>query len=180
MDDLDKHVSFWDKRAGEFIKKGLIENVPLLLKTINKYSKDSFKLLEVGCGEGRLMNETEAYGVDFSPKMLEKNDYYPTRAKLAMAQNLPFSDNYFDVAYTHSCFMHLPFDQISDAISEIQRVAKIIIICEWQGAEGEVSYYNQSLCSAGCYSHDYKKLFDAKLLETIDANDNVKIWVFEK
>lgn len=156
---MDKHINYWDRRAGEFKSKGLVEDIPKLLEVVEKYSDSNSKLLEVGCGAGRLLEPTGAIGVDFSERMLKKNKFYPEKAYLARAENLPFEDNSFDIAFTHSCFMHIPSNKIKEAISEIQRVANIVILAEYTRGK--------RVLKSRDFRHNYKKLFSMKLVEEI-------------
>lgn len=178
---MDKYADYWGSRAGEFLRKGLIEDVPALLKTIERYSKDGAKLLEVGCGAGRMLEPTGATGIDFSEEMLKKNKFYPERAKHATAEDLPFEDKEFDIAFTHSCFMHIPMNIIEDSVREIQRVAKIVILSEWNNKDGEIREYmlpnNERL--AGVFGHDYVDLFRMPLVEEIKLPDARQILVFK-
>ncbi|MCK4919013.1 MAG: class I SAM-dependent methyltransferase [Candidatus Pacebacteria bacterium] len=85
------------------------------------------KILEVGCGTGLILQETqkkalEAIGIDISEKMLDlakKNKLY---VKKANATSIPFPDNYFDVVYSFKVLPHI--ENIDLAIREMRRVTK--------------------------------------------------------
>lgn len=86
------------------------------------------KLLDVGAGNGffsyyfdRICQVT---AIDYSKKMIELN---PVRNKLVMdANNLEFTDNYFDIVF-ESCLLH-HVDNDNRIISEMKRVTKNYIV----------------------------------------------------
>ena len=106
-------------------------------KISEPYIKPDSKILDLGCGTGgltfnfsSLLNENgEINGVDISPKMIEvanltKEKYYSKSKNINFilneADNLPFPDNYFNLAVCLNSFHHY-FSQ-RDVIYEISRV----------------------------------------------------------
>jgi len=86
------------------------------------------KLLDVGCGNGFFTfyfdRICDAYGVDYSEKMLSMN---PVKKTFLMdASNLKFDDNSFDVVFCHALLHHV--DKIDRVIQEMKRVSKKYVI----------------------------------------------------
>jgi len=99
----------------QFIQK----NIPL--------TKDT-TLLDVGCGNGfftyYFAKICQVTGLDFSKQMLSINPHY--RLVYSDAENLPFSDESFDITFCASLLHHL--GDPGKAIQEMKRVAKKYII----------------------------------------------------
>lgn len=112
-------------------------------------------LLDVGCGTGFLFEQlqkakpAEYYGLDLSPEMLKA-----ARSKFGSAvsftagssDELPFSDNFFDVVTCIQSFHHYPYPE--KAMSEACRVLKPggIYILSDTGMGGPVKwFYNKVL-----------------------------------
>jgi len=78
-------------------------------------ASDGNKVLDVGCGNGRLINEIsrkidiEAFGVDISPKMIEvcKQRYTGISFEVSNGQELPYGDSSFDVLVICCALHHL-------------------------------------------------------------------------
>lgn len=91
------------------------------------------RLLEIGCGLGTDLLQfarggAEVAGVDLTPVSIElvKTRFamagLPVNAQVADAENLPFSDNSFDVVYSFGVLHHTPDTQ--KAVDEVLRVLK--------------------------------------------------------
>jgi ubiquinone/menaquinone biosynthesis C-methylase UbiE len=89
------------------------------------------RLLDVGCGPGILLSQLsgtrfELHGVDQSPTMIaaakEVVLAHPDNLVVGWAQNLPFTDNYFDVVLALGVLEYVPC--VEDALAELYRVAK--------------------------------------------------------
>lgn len=102
--------------------------------------KDNEKILDLGCGNGRLFElfkdkNIEYLGVDSSPKFIEiATKKYGDYFKVADAFNLPFSNSSFDSVWSVAFLHHIPSKQLRiKALGEIKRIlkkdGKIIITC---------------------------------------------------
>jgi SAM-dependent methyltransferase len=89
------------------------------------------RLLDVGCGDGFFMfyfdRICDAYGVDYSERLLRKN---PSRKTFRMdAHSLDFEDNSFDVVFCHSLLHHV--EDPDRVVREMVRVSrKHVVILE--------------------------------------------------
>jgi ubiquinone/menaquinone biosynthesis C-methylase UbiE len=113
------------------------------LKPLSKYAKDNFKILDLGCGSGRLYHLFEEFqgvdyvGVDQSEGQIEiaKEKFPELDFQVAEMKELPFTDNEFDIIYCIATFHHLP-DEASriKSLNEMKRVLKTggqIIMTNW-------------------------------------------------
>jgi len=116
------------------------------LEFIKDYAKDGDRILDYGCGNGRLLEllnglDTEYFGVDISQKLIEvaSSRYQGSKIhfqKIGSSQViLPFSDSYFNTIYCIAVFHHIPDSQYRlSLIKELQRVLEPgghIIITVW-------------------------------------------------
>ena len=82
------------------------------------------RLLDVGCGDGFFTfyfdKICDAYGVDYSERLLRKN---PSRKTFRMdAHSLDFDDNSFDVVFCHSLLHHV--EDPDRVVREMARVSR--------------------------------------------------------
>ncbi len=126
----------WDARAGTYdekrfdyfrwMQKRLVSLIDL---------KEGQRLLDMGCGTGwaikyaaGLVNGNgEFYGVDLSPKMIEKATTNAAGLKnihfvQANTEALPFEDNFFDTIICSNSFHH--YFNPKKVLSEVRRVLK--------------------------------------------------------
>lgn len=106
------------------------------------------KVLDIGCAMGycvaRLRKRgVDAWGVDVSKYALSQaSDEVKPYLKLASADNLPFKDKEFDIAFSASTFEHLPSEILAKAIAEVVRVAKRGIIAV---TPGDDPYFDEDI-----------------------------------
>ncbi|MDD5145959.1 MAG: class I SAM-dependent methyltransferase [Candidatus Pacebacteria bacterium] len=116
--------------------------LPEDIKSFGKYVKDGDKVLDLGCGNGRLAElffnkKAEYIGVDNSEKLIEiaKKRYPQCKFIASSAFNLPFSDNYFDEIFSLAVFHHIPSQEFRlQFLSEAKRVLKpggLLILTVW-------------------------------------------------
>jgi 2-polyprenyl-3-methyl-5-hydroxy-6-metoxy-1,4-benzoquinol methylase len=93
-----------------------------------RYGKRGARLLEVGSGMGHLAGQLEdtfeTYGIDLNHWAVDQSKSVVTKTQLhtASAQELPFSDNSFNVVIIKHIVEHLPDPQ--KAIQEIGRITE--------------------------------------------------------
>jgi len=116
------------------------------LEFIGDYAKDGDKILDFGCGNGRLLElllpkvkPSEYVGVDTSQKLIDiaKSKYSSEVIKfqkIATSENLPLENNYFNIIYSIAVFHHFPKEHAKKMAQELHRVIKpegYIIITVW-------------------------------------------------
>ncbi len=146
---MENVKKFWEERSKKYLTQPegvLFKSFP---KEINSYihqwmlsqiiskilPSKSLKVLDVGCGYGRLAQpllkrfpKVVVYGIDVAPtsiKLFNKNLRPRGRAKVADVRKVPFKNEYFDVVFMVTTLMYLPSknDQ-KKAIKELFRVLK--------------------------------------------------------
>ena len=109
---------------------------------ISKYVNDNEKVLDLGCGNGRLyelfQDKTIDYcGVDFSEKLIDiaKKRYPQFKFQVADALNLPFPADYFDKVFSIAVLHHIPSKELRlKFLQEVRRVLKpegILVLSVW-------------------------------------------------
>jgi ubiquinone/menaquinone biosynthesis C-methylase UbiE len=109
-------------------KRAYLSNDILALK---KYFTPGDKVLDLGCGNGRLYdlfeNQADYIGVDGSEELLKTAQMLHPKAKFQVVDffHLPIADNSFDKIYCLSVLHHIPSeDYRAKVIKEISRVLK--------------------------------------------------------
>ena len=86
------------------------------------------KVLDVGCGEGKLVKLLRDEGIEASGIDIEGNGKYASRwCGYGDALEIPFPNNYFDVVASNDFFEHLEGDEVLIVYSEMQRVGKQVV-----------------------------------------------------
>lgn len=133
-DVLDRKARFFDRWALTYdwllpsvfyqaVHQRLLEYVQL---------PEAAVVLDIGCGTGRLLNRLAArypdlrgYGLDLAPVMLQQarrsNQHRPRLIfKQGRSDAIPFSDNFFNAAFSTISFLHYPDPQA--VMGEVYRV----------------------------------------------------------
>lgn len=111
-------------------------------KTLAKYSKKGDKVLDLGCGNGRLYQILEEKQVDYtgtdqSTELLKIAQQKNPQLKFIEAEmtSLPFADNEFDIIYCIAVFHHLPDEESRvKALGEMKRVLRsggLAVVVNW-------------------------------------------------
>lgn len=115
------------------------------LEFIGEYVKKGDRVLDFGCGNGRLLElldveNIEYHGVDISQKLIEHaQEQYGNPSiefkKIAVQGSLPFIDEYFNTAFSIAVFHHFPSGDFRlQKAKEIYRVTKPggkIVVTVW-------------------------------------------------
>jgi len=121
-------------------------------KEFQKYIGEGRRVLDVGCGNGRLSllvenKKAEYIGTDNNPEFLKiaKKNFPEREFVLGDMLSLPFDKESFDVVFCVAAFHHLPdTDTRQKALSEMARVMKPggrIIITSWLFFHGKYVRY---------------------------------------
>ncbi|MFC1756507.1 class I SAM-dependent methyltransferase [Patescibacteria group bacterium] len=103
------------------------------LEFIGDYAKNGDKILDYGCGNGRLLElltdkDIEYVGVDVSQKLINiaKEKYHAENIefhKISSSRSLSFPDNYFNAVYSIAVFHHIPGEkERKRVVKELYRV----------------------------------------------------------
>ena len=93
-------------------------------KSLLEETKSS-KILEIGKGTGTLESIMERQGYDYTTIDIDRSlspDFVGDITKL------PFKDNSFDTVCAFEVLEHIPFEEFTSAISEMNRVAKKYVV----------------------------------------------------
>ena len=124
------------------------ELIPLM-----KYVQPGDKILDLGCGNGRLFSllkdrNIEYIGVDSSKELIkiakEKNKEGTPKFIVEEALDLPFSENYFDKIYSIAVLHHIPsHDFRLEFLREAKQILKskgLLILTVWNLAGRKVGF----------------------------------------
>lgn len=112
------------------------------LNIFGKYIKEGEKVLDLGCGNGRLLDlfkdkKIDYIGIDNSEKLIEiaKKKCPDAKFQVADALNLSFPDNYFDKIFSIAVLHHIPSEEFRlQSLKEAKRVLKpggLLILTVW-------------------------------------------------
>lgn len=112
-----------------------------VVQTISNIEKSSLSIIDIGCGLGhqmaRIKNQLDncfqwVEGIDWSPATYEyhqNNAASPyDKVKLCSSEKLPYDDQSFDIALSMENMEHLYGLKSIEAIQEMARIAKYILI----------------------------------------------------
>lgn len=118
------------------------------LEKVNDYVKNGDRILDWGCGHGRLLlvfknKKIEYIGADFSSKILKiaKKNFPEHEFRLLNELSLPFSDNFFNVICCIAAFHHIPSHELRlKLLKEFSRTLKkngFLILTSWYFYKGK-------------------------------------------
>ena len=105
-----------------------------ILKELDELDVKDKSVLEIGLGQGadsmQLINRSAIYhGIDLTEESVRRVkerfqlfDKHYREVQVANAEQIPYSDNYFDLVYSHGVIHHSP--RIESIVAEIYRVLK--------------------------------------------------------
>jgi len=134
-------VNTFDDERDEFLyqrEKHKIES-NFLIRAIKRINKNKLKILDVGCGTGRMLpsifsqnKNIEYFGLDSSKEMTKilnekaKKMKIQKRVKIVIgdATKILFKDNSFDLVFSYHLLWHVPKEDEKKMLSEMIRVTK--------------------------------------------------------
>lgn len=177
------------KKAEELLKKGR-EDYNLIaghfsqtrkylwedFKYFGEYVKAGDRVLDAGCGNGRLSEifqkiKVDYIGLDSSPNLirLAKRLYPEYKFIVGEITNLPFAENSFAAVFSVAVFQHLPSRKLRlRALKDIYRVLRpggFFIMTNWNLWQGQFRGLR--------FKYNFKKIFG---LNKMDFNDFLKAW----
>jgi ubiquinone/menaquinone biosynthesis C-methylase UbiE len=127
----------WKGKDGESWEQRTFDAIPVILNaTVLSALPGRGRVLEIGCGVGRLLAPMakqgfyEAIGIDISPSMVKFSETYlkgveNARVFLCDGQTIEFEDKHFDFVYSMIAFQHIPYRAaIQNYLRETYRVLK--------------------------------------------------------
>lgn len=151
----------------EYAERFGITQTELLTHLFEDFDRDA-RILEVGCGVGvqleilRRMGFDNLYGLDIQQVALQimtdtRSYICPIRG---IAEQLPFTDNSFDVIYTIDLLIHVPPEIIERVLDEIFRCSRRYIMGSeyYDTTQTELLYCGQR---GILWKDDYSKLYEA-------------------
>lgn len=129
----DFQASTYDDKVRADLNKDYIrENYFQILDGVIEFAQfeQGMKVLDIGIGTGLLTERMplglELYGIDISPKMMEKLREKNLSVKLAVGsfRDIPYSKLFFDRIISTFAFHHLTPEEKEDAFTEMDRVLK--------------------------------------------------------
>jgi len=160
----------YDKIAEDFSRTR--KNVWEEFKPLANYVSMGDKVLDLGCGNGRLVElffgkPIEYFGIDNSQKLIEiAKSKYPQQEFLVFdGLKIPFEDNFFDKIFCVAVLHHIPGKQLrQEFLNEARRVlkpgGKLVLTTWylWQKVTGWCLFFKYTL----------KKLFGKSELDFFD------------
>ena len=132
---------------------------------------DNSKILDIGCAKGFMMHDlsllipgAEIKGIDVSNYAKENAiESMQDNIVVANANNLPFTDDYFDLVIAINTLHNLPLIDCKQAFREINRVTKnnsFVMNDAWRDAKGKQSMLKWNLTALTYMScDDWEELF---------------------
>lgn len=126
----EKGLDYESTMPDQYVRKKEIETI---LETLSAINNKNIKILEIGCGNGVLLNElhknnyTSVTGIDFLDEFvkLSKSRDLPYKIEVGDIRALKFDDSTFDVVIAERVIINLlNLDHQNKAFSEVCRVLK--------------------------------------------------------
>lgn len=137
---LEENRQTYNEVAGEFNRTR--NKYDPMIDELKGYIKDGERVLDLGCGSGRLYqlftNKNIDYiGVDFAENLVKiAKEKYGDYFEVADILSLPFSDQYFDSVWSIAVLHHIPTIELRKrALGEIKRVLRPggrVIVTVWK------------------------------------------------
>ncbi len=133
------------------------------LQVFIPYIKDGFKVLDLGCGNARVLKlfkdnnkEIEYTGIDFSDKLIKEaqTDFPEAKFKVSDMTEVDFSKESFDVVLMVASFHHLETKQ--------ERIELLKKVNSWLKPKGYLFMTNWNLWQRKYFKYFFKNVFRKK------------------
>ena len=130
--------TYWNKVAGE-----KTFTIPVSMELLKKYLTPTSRILDFGCGHGRILVELQKNGflnlsgVDISENMIEiaKTELANVNFKTNLSTDIPYDDSYCDCVIAAAVLTCIPGSHNQKKlVAEIERVLKadgIVYVCDF-------------------------------------------------
>ena len=141
--------------------------IKIIKKNINFKKNYKYNFLEIGCGEGQLLNwisenlNVNCYGIDPSKKAIKIANSKKVKALQGTAEKLRFSNQKFDFVFFGFCLYLCDRSDLFKIVAEANRVLKnngLIIIYDFYSKIPIKKKYHH-FKNIFSYKMDYRKIF---------------------
>lgn len=112
--------------SNPFIPEGFtVESENISISVIKQHLKTGGNILDVGCGNGRLLKQLNGYnrfGLDISPEYLKCLEAEKITLCLSKIEDMPFKNDYFDMIVCTDVLEHV--EDLNRSLRNIVRVLK--------------------------------------------------------
>jgi ubiquinone/menaquinone biosynthesis C-methylase UbiE len=128
----DSQAETYDSQVRKFSGDYIRENYfPILDRVVELIpAGQGLRILDIGIGTGllteRMPGSLDLYGIDVSPKMMDKarQKGLPVQLKLGSFLDIPYHNAHFDGIVSTFSFHHLTAEEKQDAYAEMNRILK--------------------------------------------------------
>lgn len=124
----------WDTQHLKYVSTDWIDKPSIFAQKAVKFFPKTGKVLDVGCGQGQdprffVEHGYEVIGIDFSDQGIkiakEKSKGIKIEFRVMdIAELLPFSDEYFDIVYSHLAIHYFDKLRTKSIFNELSRILK--------------------------------------------------------
>lgn len=172
MNDLNYYENYYKKNDYKLSKK----QKKRIYNTISLIPDDVDSILEVGCGDGRIINPLvnkykNVCGLDISQESLKN---VKTLKVVGSIEDLPFEDDNFDIVLCCEVLEHLPVEIYEKSLKEIERVAKKYILLSVPNNENlDILKISCPYCKCSFHPYRHLRSYDLDKLKKIFENFEV-------
>lgn len=154
-------------------RDGATKELTFIFDTLNDFSGEVNKILEIGCGSGTKLRKLSDYfnasgsGIDPSKIAIEEAQHTvgrhnpPLDFQVGIASELPFERDSFDIVFFGFCLYLIPPAEIFQAVKEADRVLKnggFLIILDFDYGGLKINQYVHT-SEVLTYKNSYAQLF---------------------